>query len=174
MSLNYNQTLSIVWPNEIYVQPKPFFTTLIISSSPFLAIILLIYIVFAALTRIFSIHRMRQKQKWAQDLKNMENYLVFVTYNKKEFIDNERTFEELVGRRNSKIMARDAMPSEQQQQKPPRVPLLQRVKHRFIFGRSSTNNLSRLHLPDETKCPIELVNDALRSGKMSISNVSKK
>lgn len=135
----------VKWPNQMYVQPKPFLVTMMISSSPFLATIVIIFFVFAVLTRLFTFVRYKQHMRQAKDQMMMQNYLELVTYGRNDFTDNQKTFEEIIRHVNIR-------PNEN--------------RFRAKFKKS----LADFHLPDEDKCPIELVNDVIARNKYSVSN----
>ena len=75
---NFNSTLSqheidakatttiLIWINNY--SEKNFITILLISSAPFLLVILLILFIFAILSRIFTIHKMRKRKRQTDEI----------------------------------------------------------------------------------------------------------
>lgn len=142
------------WPNEMYVLPTSFITTLCLSSAPFLATILIIFFVFAILSRLFTYIRRKQKLKQAKDQIMLQSFIELVTYGQTDLADSDNAFERIFDRNQSKFNLRERRKD---------------TKIRFNFKRS----VPHLHLPDEDKCPIELVHDVLAKQNKNLSNANQ-
>lgn len=155
---NYLPTVNkIEWPYEMYVRPKSFIVTMMLSSSPFLATILLLFFVQAVLSRLFTLVRERKRLRHARDQMKMQNFIELVTYGRKDFVDNENTFEEIVGR------GEQARIFHERRERRAKLPA-------WLNGKKSIKPLTDFQLPDEDRCPIDLVNDAIaKTNKKSIA-----
>jgi hypothetical protein len=142
-----NQTI-ITWPNEIYVKPQSFFNALLLSSAPFLATILVIFIVFALLSRIFTIRKKYKRRQFAHKMKILEDDLILYTYNQQP--------------ENDRALADEYVKKTQQNEKERKFKLTGRRKEK--------NRLQINILPDEDKCPIEFLNDALAKNNLPIDH----
>lgn len=139
---------TVEWSFEKYFRPKPFGATMFLSASPFLATILILFFVSAVLSRLFTFVRARKRDRIAKDQMIMQNFLELVTYGQTDLIDNERTFEEIVGR------GKQARVFEKK-------PLRERSFGAMLWRKPRKPSLTDFHLPDEDRCPMELVNDVL-------------
>jgi hypothetical protein len=84
-----------LWDVRISILRKSFINTLILSSAPFLGTITIILMVFAVLSRVFTMRKKSRRILMAKNEKILEDFLVLVTYANKKREENQHVFQQI-------------------------------------------------------------------------------
>lgn len=140
-----------LWQNRYNESQKSIIVYLILSSAPFLCVIILILIISGILSCIFTIRKKSRRRKAAKNLQMIENFLVLYQDTRKDRKEKDKEY---------------ISSDDDEKRKKSR-------SHYNLTGLGRKKSFYNLQLPDENKVPIVLVNDALaKSAKVETNTNS--